>query len=233
MSNNLTWHDVIGKEKKQLYFMKTLDFIKNERQKGKTIYPLQKDIFNAFRFTALSDVKVVILGQDPYHGPKQADGLSFSVHPDTQVPPSLANIYKELKNDIPGFTCPNHGSLQSWAKQGVLLLNTVLTVEGHHANSHAHLGWKIFTDTVITTLNKHCNHLVFLLWGAYAKKKGNLINRKCHHVLETSHPSPFSAYRGFFGCRHFSKTNQFLKQHGVQPINWLLHQYTSEARNFF
>lgn len=222
MSTSLTWDNVIGKEKKHHYFIKVLNFIYAERQAGKIIYPHQRDVFNAFRFTKLANVKVVILGQDPYHGTNQAHGLSFSVRPSVPIPPSLVNIYKELATDIPNFTPPKHGCLQSWAKQGVLLLNTVLTVESGRAHSHANLGWEIFTDKVITSLNAHCNGIVFLLWGLHAQKKCNFIDSKRHHILKAMHPSPISAFRGFFGCRHFSKTNQLLKQQGIQPINWLL-----------
>lgn len=221
MSTSLTWDDLIDKEKEQLYFIETLAFVAAERWDGKTIYPPQRDVFNAFRFTDLANVKVVILGQDPYYGPNQAHGLSFSVCLGAPIPPSLMNMYKELATDIPGFEYPNHGYLQSWAEQGVLLLNTVLTVEGGRAHSHANLGWQTFTDKVIAALNKNCNCVVFLLWGLQAQKKVNFIDCKRHHVLKASHPSPLSAHRGFFGCRHFSQTNQLLKQQGLQPIDWL------------
>lgn len=221
MSTPLTWHDIIGKEKEQPYFVETLAFVAAERRAGKTIYPPQRDVFNAFLFTDLADVKVVILGQDPYHGPNQAHGLSFSVRPGVPAPPSLMNMYKELATDIPSFEYPNHGYLQSWAEQGVLLLNTVLTIEGGRAHSHANLGWETFTDKVIAALSENCNGVVFLLWGSHAQKKGDFIDRKRHHVLKAPHPSPLSAHRGFFGCRHFSQTNQLLKQQGLQPIDWL------------
>lgn len=199
-----------------------LNFIAAERQSGKIIYPPQGEVFNAFRFTPIADVKVVILGQDPYHGRNQAHGLAFSVNPGLLPPPSLVNIYKELANDIPDFVHPKHGCLQSWAAQGVLLLNAVLTVECGRAHSHFNLGWETFTNKVIVALNKHCNGLVFLLWGAHAQKKSNFIDHKRHHVLKASHPSPLSAHRGFFGCRHFSHANQLLKNHDLQPINWSL-----------
>lgn len=221
MSGSLTWHDVIGKEKEQPYFLETLAFIAAERQVGKTIYPPQQEVFNAFRFTEFSDVRVVILGQDPYHGPNQAHGLSFSVAPSIPIPPSLANIYKELATDIPGFERPLHGCLQSWAQQGVLLLNTVLTVEAGRAHSHANLGWETFTDKVISGLNQQRQGIVFLLWGAHAQKKGAFIDRQRHHVLKAPHPSPLSAHRGFLGCRHFSQTNTLLEQQNLSPINWL------------
>lgn len=221
MSTPLTWHDVIGKEKEQPYFHETLAFVAAERQAGKTIYPPQKDVFNAFRYTELADVKVVILGQDPYHGPNQAHGLSFSVLPGVPAPPSLVNMYKELATDIPGFERPSHGCLQSWAEQGVLLLNTVLTVERGQAHSHAKLGWETFTDKVIAALNDNREGVVFLLWGSHAQKKGNIIDSKRHHVQKAPHPSPLSAHRGFLGCRHFSQANQLLEQQGLKPIDWL------------
>ncbi|ETS33435.1 uracil-DNA glycosylase [Photorhabdus temperata] len=220
MSASLTWHDVIGNEKKQPYFLDTLAYVAKERQAGKTIYPPQQDVFNAFRYTELADIKVVILGQDPYHGPNQAHGLSFSVQPGIPAPPSLVNMYKELVSDIPGFQNPNHGCLISWAKQGVLLLNTVLTVERGNAHSHANLGWETFTDKVIAAINEHRSGVVFLLWGSHAQKKGNFIDTNKHHVLKAPHPSPLSAHRGFFGCKHFSKANELLEKQGMVPINW-------------
>ncbi|TDB61008.1 uracil-DNA glycosylase [Photorhabdus khanii] len=220
MSASLTWHDVIGNEKKQPYFLDTLAYVAKERQAGKTIYPPQQDVFNAFRYTELADIKVVILGQDPYHGPNQAHGLSFSVQPGIPAPPSLVNMYKELVSDIPGFQNPNHGCLISWAKQGVLLLNTVLTVERGNAHSHANLGWETFTDKVIAAINEHRSGVVFLLWGSHAQKKGNFIDTNKHHVLKAPHPSPLSAHRGFFGCKHFSKANELLEKQGMAPINW-------------
>lgn len=221
MTTELTWHDVLAEEKEQPYFMQTLTFVGNARAKGKVIYPLQKDVFNAFRYTEFNQVKVVILGQDPYHGPNQAHGLSFSVRPGIPTPPSLMNMYKELANDIPGFTIPQHGCLQSWAEQGVLLLNTVLTVEAGQAHSHANLGWETFTDRVISALNEKRDGIVFLLWGAHAQRKGSIIDTQRHHVLKSPHPSPLSAHRGFLGCRHFSKTNQFLTHQGQSPIDWM------------
>jgi uracil-DNA glycosylase len=220
MSTSLTWHDVIGQEKSQAYFIDTMQFINNERAAGKIIYPPQQDVFNAFRATELTDVKVVILGQDPYHGPNQAHGLSFSVRPGVPAPPSLVNIYKELSNDIPGFTWPEHGYLQSWAEQGVLLLNTVLTVEAGQAHSHAKLGWETFTDRVIAALNQHREGIIFLLWGAHAQKKGSIIDGTRHHILRAPHPSPLSAHRGFLGCKHFSQANEILLKKGLSPINW-------------
>jgi uracil-DNA glycosylase len=178
-------------------------------------------VFSAFDATPLSDIKVVILGQDPYHGEGQAHGLCFSVLPEVKkLPPSLKNIYKELVTDINGFTTPEHGYLQGWAEQGVFLLNTVLTVEQGQAHSHKHLGWEQFTDNVIAHINEHCQGVVFILWGAHAQKKGKSIDRQRHHVLAGPHPSPLSAHRGFFGCQHFSKTNELLIAQGAQPINW-------------
>lgn len=218
----LDWQNVIGVEKQQDYFQSTLAYVAQERAAGKVIYPPACDVFNAFRFTELSDVKVVILGQDPYHGPNQAHGLCFSVLPNVKPPPSLVNIYKELSLSIAGFCPPEHGYLKSWADQGVLLLNTVLTVEQGKAHSHAHLGWETFTDRVITAIDSHCEGVIFLLWGSHAQKKGKIINRQRHHVLQAPHPSPLSAYRGFFGCGHFAKTNQLLQQMGKTIIDWRL-----------
>ncbi|ELO1813903.1 uracil-DNA glycosylase [Vibrio fluvialis] len=220
MTQSLTWHDVIGAEKQQDYFQQTLAFVEQQRQAGKVIFPPAKDVFNAFRFTEFNQVKVVILGQDPYHGPNQAHGLCFSVQPGIKTPPSLVNMYKELAQDIPGFQVPNHGYLKSWAEQGVLLLNTVLTVEQGQAHSHANTGWETFTDRVIDALNQNGQGIVFLLWGSHAQKKGRMIDRQRHHVLMAPHPSPLSAHRGFLGCRHFSQTNQLLEQQGKVPINW-------------
>lgn len=216
----MTWDDIIGREQQQAYFIETLSFVANERQQGKIIYPPAEDVFNAFKYTALNDVNVVILGQDPYHGPDQAHGLSFSVRPGVPTPPSLVNMYKELEKDIAGFTRPTHGYLESWARQGVLLLNTVLTVEKGKAHSHAHLGWETFTDKIINEINQQRNGVIFLLWGSHAQKKGRFIDSHKHHILKAPHPSPLSAYRGFLGCGHFSQTNQILQQQGLNPINW-------------
>lgn len=215
-----TWSDVIGKEKEQPYFQYALQQVHLARASGKTIYPPQEDIFNAFKYTAFEDVKVVILGQDPYHGPNQAHGLAFSVKPEVAIPPSLLNMYKELKQDIPDFEMPSNGYLVKWAEQGVLLLNTVLTVERGMAHSHANLGWETFTDRVIAALNDHREKVVFLLWGSHAQKKGQIIDRTRHCVLTAPHPSPLSAHRGFFGCKHFSQTNAYLIANGKTPIHW-------------
>lgn len=214
------WTDVIGTEKAQPYFQHALQQVHLARASGKTIYPPQEDVFNAFKYTAFEDVKVVILGQDPYHGANQAHGLAFSVKPEVAIPPSLLNIYKELTQDISGFQMPSNGYLVKWAEQGVLLLNTVLTVERGMAHSHANLGWERFTDKVIAVLNEHREKLVFLLWGSHAQKKGQIIDRTRHFVLTAPHPSPLSAHRGFFGCRHFSKTNSYLESNGMKPIDW-------------
>ncbi|MFC5076633.1 Uracil-DNA glycosylase [Vibrio thalassae] len=215
-----TWHDVIGNEKQQEYFQQTMAYVEEQRNQGKVIFPPTQDVFNAFRFTEFSDVNVVMLGQDPYHGPNQAHGLCFSVLPGVKTPPSLVNMYKELAQDIEGFETPAHGYLKSWAEQGVLMLNTVLTVEQGQAHSHAKLGWETFTDRVIEALNQNGEGIIFLLWGSHAQKKGKMIDRTKHHVLTAPHPSPLSAHRGFFGSGHFSKTNQLLKGMGKQPIDW-------------
>lgn len=220
MTQMLTWRDALAQEKTLPYFQETLAFVARERAAGITVYPPAKEVFNAFRFTELDAVKVVILGQDPYHGPNQAHGLSFSVKPGVPAPPSLVNIYKELASDIPGFVIPKHGCLQSWAQQGVMLLNTVLTVEAGKAHSHASLGWETFTDKVIKVLNTHREGIVFLLWGSHAQKKGMIIDPKRHHVLKAPHPSPLSAHRGFLGCHHFSQTNALLTRQGQPAIDW-------------
>lgn len=215
-----SWRDVIGPEKEKAYFQALWQQVQSQREAGKVIYPPSEDVFNAFSLTPLSDVKVVILGQDPYHGAEQAHGLSFSVKPGIKTPPSLVNIYKELATDMPDFVTPRHGNLTSWAEQGVLLLNTVLTVEQGKAHSHAKLGWETFTDAVIDAVNTQQEKVVFLLWGSHAQKKGQQVDREKHLVLHAPHPSPLSAYRGFFGCKHFSQTNAYLKANGKEPIRW-------------
>ena len=194
--------------------------IKQARQAGLTIYPPADEVFSAFGLTDFAQVKVVILGQDPYHGAGQAHGLAFSVKPEVAIPPSLRNIYRELASDVPGFVVPQHGFLQHWAAQGVLLLNAVLTVQENQANSHANWGWEHFTDRVVAQLNQHRNGLVFMLWGSYAQKKGAMIDRQRHLVLQAPHPSPLSAHRGFFGCKHFSQANAYLQQQGLGAIDW-------------
>jgi uracil-DNA glycosylase len=213
------WAEVLKQEKQQPYFKDVLAFVEQERAAGKTIYPPNSQVFSALALTPFEEVKVVILGQDPYHGPNQAHGLCFSVKPPTPPPPSLVNIFLELKNDL-GLERPKHGNLESWAKQGVLLLNSVLTVEEGKPGSHANRGWERFTSAVIQHLNDERENLVFLLWGSYAQKKAEFVDRKKHLVLMAPHPSPLSAHRGFLGCRHFSKTNEYLKQHDLTPIKW-------------
>ncbi len=212
----------------ELPYMKSLRaFLATEKQQGKTIYPPGNSIFNALNHTDFDEVKVVLIGQDPYHGLDQAHGFCFSVQKGVATPPSLRNIYQELQQDI-GMSIPEHGNLTSWADQGVLLLNAVLTVEAATAGAHQGKGWEIFTDRVIELLNEKSQNIVFLLWGSYAQKKGRLIDRNKHYVLEGPHPSPLSAYRGFFGCKHFSKTNAYLKDKGKSEINWA--SVLSEAR---
>ncbi|WP_105253801.1 uracil-DNA glycosylase [Pseudoalteromonas sp. T1lg75] len=217
-----SWSDLLAAQKQQAYFQETLDYVQQRRDAGVAVYPPKEQVFEAFHVTEFDDVKVVILGQDPYHGPNQAHGLCFSVLPGVKPPPSLANMYKELAQDVNGFNIPEHGYLQSWAEQGVLLLNTVLTVEQGQAHSHKHLGWEHFTDQVIAALNEQGEGIVFLLWGAHAQKKGKHINTNKHFVLKAPHPSPLSAHRGFFGCGHFSKANTLLAEQGKQPIDWTL-----------
>lgn len=197
-------------------------FLLQQKQQDKEIYPPSAQIFNALNTTPLTQVKAVILGQDPYHGPNQANGLSFSVERGLPIPPSLRNIFHELHSDL-GITIPRHGDLTAWAKEGVLLLNSVLTVEAGQPTSHQKQGWEDFTDQVIDLINEQSEHVVFILWGAYAQRKGQRINLEKHLVLKAVHPSPLAANRGdYFGCKHFSKTNNYLKQHGIEPINWQL-----------
>lgn len=215
-----TWSDFIAEQSQQTYLKDTLEYVAQKRSEGVTVFPPEQQVFSAFDATPFEQVKVVILGQDPYHGPDQAHGLCFSVLPGIKPPPSLANMYKELVQDIAGFSIPEHGYLMPWAEQGVLLLNTVLTVEQGQAHSHKHLGWEQFTDRVIDEINQHSEGVVFLLWGAHAQKKGKNIDKTRHHVLHAPHPSPLSAHRGFFGCQHFSRTNELLISMGKTPINW-------------
>ena len=212
------WLEPLKPEFKKPYYEKLYAKVKEEYSTN-LIFPPADDIFNAFDFTPLSEVKVVILGQDPYHGDGQAHGLCFSVKPDVDVPPSLVNIYKELQSDL-GCYVPNHGYLEKWAKQGVLLLNTVLTVRAHQANSHRGIGWEEFTDAAIRILNEQDRPIVFLLWGKPAQSKKSMLHNAKHLILTAPHPSPLSAHRGFFGCKHFSQTNQFLKEQGLSPIDW-------------
>ena len=215
------WSDVIGAEKEQAYFKQTLAFVRQERESGKLIYPPASDVFNAFKYTEFDTVRVVMLGQDPYHGPNQAHGLCFSVLPGQQPPPSLQNIYKELQEDL-GCPIPNHGYLKKWADQGVLLLNTVLTVRAHQANSHQNKGWEQFTDAVIETVNRQQRPVVYLLWGKPAQSKRPMLTNPSHLILQAPHPSPLSAYRGFFGSRPFSRANDFLEKNGVGSIDWCI-----------
>ncbi|MBR1937232.1 MAG: uracil-DNA glycosylase [Bacilli bacterium] len=212
------WDDLLKEEFKKDYFTNLIDFIKKE-YKTKTIYPKQNEVFNAFRYTDYDNVKVVIIGQDPYHGPNQAEGLSFSVSNEVLKPPSLKNIFKELESDL-GIQFPKHNSLKPWAKEGVLLLNAVLTVEEHKPTSHKDKGWETFTDNVIRIINNKEQPVVFILWGQYAKNKKALITNKKHLIIESAHPSPFSAYNGFFGSKPFSKTNEFLKKNNIKEIDW-------------
>ena len=222
MSAPKTWESIINHEREKEYFQSVLAFVEQQRKSGKTIYPPQDQVFSAFDMTPFESVRVVILGQDPYHGANQAHGLAFSVLPGVKTPPSLRNMYKELAQDIEGFEIPSHGYLDAWASQGVLMLNTVLTVEEAKAHSHAKCGWEIFTDTIIAELNQRSEPIIFLLWGAHAQKKGQAIDADKHHVLVAPHPSPLSARRGFFGCQHFSMTNELLSSINQQPIDWTL-----------
>ena len=225
-----SWLTHLAAEFEQPYMQELRAFLGQEKQRGKIIFPPGKLIFNALNSTPFDKVKVVILGQDPYHGPGQAHGLCFSVLPGVDIPPSLVNIYKELQADL-GSPRPAHGNLQNWAEQGVLRLNAVLTVERHKAASHQGRGWEQFTDQVIAALNHQREHLVFLLWGSYAQKKGQIIDRNKHLVLQSPHPSPLSAHRGFLGCRHFSQTNEYLKAHGIEAVDWSLEEREQVTRD--
>lgn len=216
-----SWLEAVGAEFQQEYMQSLRGFLRERMAAGATVYPRPAQWFNALNTTPLPDVKVVILGQDPYHGPDQAHGLCFSVQPPVPPPPSLVNIYKELNSDL-GLTIPTHGCLTSWAQQGVLLLNSVLTVEQGQAGAHQGKGWERFTDAVIGAVNRECEGVVFLLWGAYAQKKGQLVDTSRHCVLKAPHPSPLSAHRGFLGCRHFSQANAYLQSRGAEPVNWEL-----------
>ncbi|MCR4587605.1 MAG: uracil-DNA glycosylase [Lachnospiraceae bacterium] len=212
------WLEPLEAEFRQPYYKELYRFVKDEYSKT-VVYPPAEDIFNAFHFTPLSEVKVLILGQDPYHEVRQAHGLCFSVLPENDIPPSLKNIYKELHEDL-GCYIPNNGYLEKWAKQGVLLLNTVLTVRAHQANSHKGKGWEKFTDAVIRAVNAQDRPIVYMLWGRPAQSKMPMLDNPKHLVLTAAHPSPLSAYNGFFGCRHFSKANEFLKNNGLSEIDW-------------
>lgn len=216
-----SWKKVLQDEFDQPYFKETTNFVKNEIRQGKLIYPLASLIFNAFNQTPFDQVKCVILGQDPYHGPGQAQGLCFSVNDEIKPPPSLVNIFKELHADT-GVPIPSSGDLTRWATQGVLLLNAILTVQARSPASHSKSGWEQFTNAVIKKISDHKSGVVFLLWGRFARNKESLIDTRRHHILQAAHPSPFSANNGFFGCRHFSKTNELLRQDGLQSIDWRL-----------
>lgn len=212
------WNELLKEEFKKDYYIKLREFLKKEYS-TKTIYPDQNNIFEALKHTSYKNTKVLILGQDPYHGENQAHGMAFSVQPDVKIPPSLLNMYKELKTDL-GCFIPNNGYLMTWADQGVLLLNTALTVIANEANSHRNIGWEIFTDKIIKLLNERMDPVIFVLWGANARNKKELIDLNRHYVLEAPHPSPLSASRGFFGCKHFSKVNEILESLGKMPIDW-------------
>jgi uracil-DNA glycosylase len=213
------WQAVLKPEFEQPYMQQLRAFLVQERQSGKTLYPPTDLVFNAFNHCAPTDIKVVMLGQDPYHGPQQAHGLCFSVPAGVKTPPSLVNIYKELHTDM-GMPIPAHGNLESWAAQGVFMLNSVLTVAAGQAASHQKQGWEQFTDKVIHLINERSEHVVFMLWGSYAQKKASFVDQQKHLVLKAPHPSPLSAHRGFLGCRHFSQANQWLQEKGLAPINW-------------
>ncbi|MFC4700346.1 uracil-DNA glycosylase [Glaciecola siphonariae] len=219
-SHELTWQHLLGDEKQKSYFTELMKFVEAERASGQIVYPPQHEVFNALKLCEANKVRVVIIGQDPYHGPNQAHGLCFSVKQGNKIPPSLRNIYKELSQDIPGFCVPEHGELTHWAKQGVLLLNTVLTVRDGQAHSHKNKGWETFTDTVISKVSEATQGVVFLLWGGPAQKKMSLIDTTKHYVLRSAHPSPLSAHRGFLGCGHFSETNRILLKNGHSAIDW-------------
>lgn len=215
------WKQHLLPEFSKPYMQQLRDFLQQQKDAGRVIYPKGSEYFNAFNLCPFDQVRVVILGQDPYHGPRQAHGLCFSVQPGVAFPPSLINIFKEIERDL-HLPFPHHGCLSHWARQGVLLLNAVLTVEQGKANAHQGKGWELFTDAVICALNDQREGIVFLLWGSYAQKKGQFIDRKKHCVLLAPHPSPLSAHRGFLGCGHFSKTNDYLKKRGEKPIDWSL-----------
>lgn len=217
------WLEVLHEEFGKDYMVQLRQFLKNEKDAGIKIYPKGTDIFNAFWKTPFSELKVVVLGQDPYHGENQAHGLSFSVQKGITIPPSLRNIYKELTTDIPGFATPGHGNLTEWAEQGVMLLNASLTVRAGTPGSHQKKGWEEFTDQVIKTISDKKQGVIFILWGAFAQAKAELIDKTKHYIIKSPHPSPFSADRGFFGSRPFSKTNEILIKEGKTPINWQIH----------
>ncbi len=221
MTTHHTWEKLLAEENKSHYFQSAMNFVIEQRYEGKTIYPEHNDIFNALKFTPFDQVKAVIIGQDPYHRPNQAQGLCFSVKPGVAKPPSLKNILMEWHNDL-GYPIPKEGTLEPWARHGVLLLNSILTVEEGQPMSHANIGWQRYTDKIIQLINDHLEGVVFLLWGAPAQLKGEHIDTERHTILKAAHPSPFSARRGFLGCRHFSKTNEIMRKNGKEEIDWRL-----------
>ncbi|MFT5281829.1 MAG: uracil-DNA glycosylase [Yoonia sp.] len=216
----LDWQTLLGAEKEKEYFKSLLEFVQSRRNDAVKVFPNKPEVYNAFALTPCDQVKVVILGQDPYHGEGQAHGLCFSVQNGVKIPPSLRNIYKELSADIEGFIVPKHGNLTNWARQGILMINTVMTVDEANANSHKGKGWEQFTDTVIAQVSEHLHDVIFLLWGKPAQQKIKLIDTSKHHVLMSVHPSPLSAHRGFLGCKHFSQVNELLIKLGKNPIDW-------------
>ncbi len=217
--NPINWRNLLKEEFKKSYFQELQTFLSEERRNKKVIYPPRSEIFRALELCPFQKIKVVIIGQDPYHGPGQANGLCFSVHKNKTIPPSLQNIYKEIHNDL-NISIPSHGDISSWAEQGVLLLNATLTVQAHSPASHSRKGWEHFTDHIIEEISQKKEHIVFLLWGRHAQNKEHLIDDKKHFILKAPHPSPFSANSGFFGCKHFSKTNHLLTLTEQEPINW-------------
>ncbi len=228
LDNAPSWQPLLTPEFSKPYMQQLREFLQQRKSQQVRIYPRSNDWFHALEATPLEQVKVVIIGQDPYHQPGQAHGLCFSVRPGVRVPPSLVNIYKELESDL-GIRPVNHGYLESWARQGVLLLNAVLTVEDSSANAHQGRGWEAFTDRIIHLVNDQCEHVVFMLWGSYAQKKGAFIDTSKHLVLKSPHPSPLSAHRGFFGCHHFSKANAWLQSQGLASIDWQLPERVEPA----
>ncbi len=218
----LTWKDVLGQEKLKPYFQEILAFVDRERAGGKVIYPPRDQVFNAFRHTRFADIRVVIIGQDPYHEPGQAHGLSFSVPDGCPFPPSLANIFRELQTEYPGYTVPVSGNLERWAAQGVFLLNSFLTVEQGKPKSHENIGWEQFTDEVIRIIGSNLTDVVYMLWGSFAQRKSRLLDPGRNLLLKAAHPSPLSAYRGFMGCGHFVKANEYLSSHGRGTVDWRL-----------
>eukprot|EP00002_Diphylleia_rotans_P035367 TRINITY_DN770_c0_g1_i1.p1 TRINITY_DN770_c0_g1~~TRINITY_DN770_c0_g1_i1.p1 ORF type:complete len:300 (-),score=72.23 TRINITY_DN770_c0_g1_i1:211-1110(-) len=225
------WRKALAPEFEKPYFKKIIEFLDKEKAAKKEIFPPEKDVFSAFNHTPLDKVKVVIIGQDPYHDNNQAHGLCFSVRPGIKTPPSLVNIYKEMATDLPGFKVPSHGCLVEWAREGVLLLNATLTVQAHQANSHKDSGWQQFTDAVIQIISQKRSNVVFLLWGGFAQKKEKLINKQKNHVVIGAHPSPLSVTK-WWGCKHFSKTNKILSDHGVAPVNWTVSADTSSLEQY-